>query len=94
MFTFKKFDNRDSNRIIIVDNLGGSYVNVAISLSKYFQKTYYHSVQQNPFPVMSWASVGTGYSEIIVLDSFWDHLDDFDIIIFPDIYFESWGTAW
>lgn len=93
MFTFKKFDNRDSNRIIIVDNLGGSYVNVAISLSKYFQKTYYHSVQQNPFPVMSWASVGTGYSEIIVLDSFWDHLDDFDIIIFPDIYFESWGTA-
>lgn len=92
MFTLKKFDNRNQNRICVVDNLGGSYVNIALTLSKYFQKTYYHTVQQNPFPSITWTEVGSGYPEINVINSFWDRLDDFDIIIFPDIYFASWGS--
>ena len=91
-FSLKKLsDNKNPNRICVVDNIGGCYVNIALHLSKYFSKVYYHTVQQNPFPSKTWTMVGTGYPEITCLNSFWDQLDNFDIIVFPDIYFQSWG---
>ena len=92
MFTFKKFDNKNGYTICIVDNCAGAYVNVAKSLSKYFSKTYYHSVNQNPFPRLSLDNIGTGYDDITRVDEFWGRLDEFDIIVFPDIYFNDWGS--
>lgn len=79
--------------VCIVDNIGGTYLPAAISLSKYFGRTYYYSVTQNPFPRLSLESPGRGYEEIIVINEFWNRLDEFDIVIFVDIYFSDWGEA-
>jgi hypothetical protein len=80
-------------RMCVVDSLGGNYLPQTIELSKHFDKTYYYCAIQNPFPYIAPASVGQGYQEIEVLNEFWNNLDKFDIIIFPDIYFKSWGSA-
>jgi hypothetical protein len=91
-FTLKPIiDNRSPMRVCVVDNLGGSYLPIALHLSKHFQKVYFHSVSQSAFPKLATSKVGTGYSQITVLESFWDHLDSFDIIVFTDLYFSDWG---
>lgn len=79
--------------ICVVDNIGGCYLPSAIKLSQYFNKTYYYSVSQNPFPRLSTEMVGVGYEQIIVINEFWNKLDLFDLIIFTDIYFNDWGQA-
>jgi hypothetical protein len=76
----------------IVDNVAGTYLPIAHRMSDFFSKVYYHSVNQNPFPKASMDSIGRGYDNIHRVDEFWGKLDDFDIIIFPDIYFNDWGS--
>lgn len=75
-----------------VDNVGGSYLPAAIKLSKYFDKMYFTSIYQNPFPYVAPYKVGEGYKEIEVIHDFFNKLEDIDIIIFGDIYFEDWGN--
>jgi len=89
-FNKLKIDNQLS--VCVIDNIGGCYVNVAQALSKVFNKVYYHSVNQNPFPMISMQHIGTGYNNIERVNDFWSNLDLFDIIVFPDIYFKDWGT--
>lgn len=84
--------NKSPLKICVIDNPGGSYLNAAILLSPYFEKTYYHSVNQSPFPHPAISMVGTGYAEIEVLQEFWSNLDSFDICIFPDGGFHDWGN--
>lgn len=79
--------------VCVLDNVGSTYLPAALSLSKYFYKTYYYTCVQNPFPRLSLDTPGKGYKEIIVLHEFWNQLDKFDIIIFTDIYFNDWGEA-
>ena len=88
---FEKYDDLNQNTICVVDNSSGSYVAVAKRLSKFFKKTFYYSVNQSSFPRLSIDSVGTGYDDIERVDEFWGRLNEFDIIIFPDIYFSDWG---
>lgn len=78
--------------VCVVDNIGGCYVNIAQELSKYFKKVYYHSVNQNPFPMLSMSSIGVGYDNIERTNEFWSNLEQYDIVIFPDIYFKDWGN--
>ena len=78
-------------KAIVVDNIGGSYLPVAVNLTKYFD-VYYHSVVQNPFPRMSTCNIGVGYPGITPVKDFWSNIDTWDIFIFPDIYFKDWGT--
>ena len=78
--------------ICICDNVGGSYVNIALEMIPYFKKVYYHSVNQNPFPMLSMSSIGIGFDGLERVNDFWSNLDNFDIILFPDIYFKDWGT--
>ncbi len=85
--------NKSQLRMCFVDNLGGGYLPAAIELSKYFSKTYFHTSYQSPFPYVAPARVGHGYEEIEVITNFWDKLDDIDIVIFGDIYFEDWSVA-
>src|ERR1035437_2175826 len=91
-FSLKKIeDTRNPMRVCVVDNIGGCYLPIAIALSKHFQKVYFHSVNQSSFPRLAVSKVGSGYDEITVLESFWDHLDSFEIIVFADLYFSDWG---
>lgn len=76
--------------VCVVDNIGGIYLNVALKMSEYFSKVYYHCVVQNPFPMLSSCKVGTGFDQIEIIKDFWSNLDNFDIIIFPDIYFSQY----
>lgn len=89
---FKQVKLSSELNICVVDNIGGCYVNVAQALSKFFSKVYYHSVNQNPFPMVSMSSVGTGYENIERVNDFWTNVDTYDIIVFPDIYFKDWGN--
>lgn len=91
ILNFKKYDDRNPLTICVVDNNSGSYVSVAKRLSKFFQKTYYYSCNQSSFPRLSLDNIGRGYDDIERVDEFWGRLDEFDIIIFPDIYFNDWG---
>ncbi len=77
----------------VIDNLGSSYLPQAIALSPYFEKMYYHTSIQSPFPYMAPAMCGQGYDEIEVIQNFWDKIDKIDVFIFPDIYFEDWSVA-
>lgn len=82
---------KPKNSVCVVDNVGGSYLPIAHRLSEHFDKVYYHSINQNPFPRISLDMIGTGYDNIERIDEFWKRLDDFDIIVFPDIYFNDFG---
>lgn len=82
---------KPKNSVCVVDNVGGSYLPIAHRLSEHFDKVYYHSINQNPFPRVSLDMIGTGYDNIERIDEFWKRLDDFDIIVFPDIYFNDFG---
>jgi len=83
---------KSNNSICVCDNSGGSYLPIAQRLAEHFDKVYYYSVNQNPYPRMSLDKIGTGYDNIERVDDFWCRIDDFDVILFPDIYFSDWGT--
>jgi len=85
--------NISNLRICVIDNIGGSYLNIALKLSPYFSKTYYWSNNQSPFPRISLSSVGSGFEQIEVLKTFWDNLDQFDLVVIPDIYFTGYAPA-
>jgi hypothetical protein len=84
---------KKNSSVCVVDNVGGSYLPIAHRLSEHFDCVYYYSVNQNPFPRMALDMVGTGYNNIIRIDEFWKNLDKFEVICFPDIYFNDWGYA-
>lgn len=78
-------------KVCVIDNQGGSYLPIAKHLTKYFD-VYYHSVVQNPYPQQSVCNVGLGYPDIKIVRNFWSNVDNFDLIVFTDIYFKDWGT--
>lgn len=87
-----KFNKVKSNySVCVVDNIGGTFLPIAHRMSDFFERVYYHSVSQSPFPRASMEKIGCGYENIIRLDEFWNNLDKIDIIIFPDLYFNDWG---
>lgn len=79
-------------KLCVIDNAGGNYIPLAIQLSKYFTETGYYSSQQSPFPKLSLSKVATGYKEIEKINDFWSQVDNYDLFLFPDIYFQDWGT--
>lgn len=78
--------------LCVVDNIGGAYLPIAQKMCDCFDTVYYHSVNQNPFPRIAMDMIGTGYDKLKRIDEFWCNLDQFDIIMFPDIYFSDWGS--
>lgn len=85
---YRKLD-KTKTKVIVIDNIGGLYIPIAQHLTQYFD-VYYHSVSQNPFPHMSYCEVGIGY-DFKIVENFWNNINNFDIFIFPDIYFKDWG---
>lgn len=82
---------KQKKKLVVIDSIGGCYLNIAQELSKYFE-VFYYSKYSNPFPMISFASIGSGYSNIRVVDNFWSNVDMFDIFLFPDIYSKDMGT--
>lgn len=76
--------------VCVVDNVAGCYFNIAMELSKYFTVGYF-SKYSHPFPMISMSKVGVGYDNIKIVNNFWKELDNYDIILFPDIYSQDIG---
>lgn len=88
---FKQINKGQS--LCVVDNTGGAYLPIAQKMCDCFDKVYYHSTYKNPFPHLAMESIGTGYPKLESTMKFWSRLDDFDIILFPDIYREDEGAG-
>ena len=50
---FNEIKQKKSNRVMVVDNVGGAYLPIAIRLSEHFDNVGYYSVNQSPFPRMA-----------------------------------------
>lgn len=68
----------------VVDH--GMYVNVALKLSEDFGKVYYYTPWEGAFPKSNDTLPGFGYKEFERINRFWDKVDEFDLIVFTDIY--------
>jgi len=64
----------------------GTFVSMAIKLSEYFGKVYYHSPWQSSFPKSNAMLIGKGIPEIERVDDFYDIVDDVDLFVFPDVH--------
>jgi hypothetical protein len=73
-----------SKSVLVYDY--GTFVEFAITLSKHFGKTYYHSPWESSFPKSNDVLVGYGLPGIERVNSFFDVVNDVDLFVFPDIY--------
>jgi predicted RNase H-like HicB family nuclease len=62
----------------------GTFVGVAERLAKDFGKVMYYSPWQSSFPKKGLTMIGEGLPGITRINSFFDHLDEADMIVFPD----------
>lgn len=73
------------NKIVcIVDQ--GLFVELAVTLSKSFKKTFYYSPWEAPFPKSNALLVGEGIPGVTRIRSIWNHIDEIDLFVFPDVY--------
>ena len=84
--------NKSKLKVCIYDLPGSSYLPQALKLAPYFEKAYYYVDYKSPFPLIAPQKPGTGYPQIEVITEFWANLDNFDLVIFPDIYSKDIGT--
>jgi hypothetical protein len=68
--------------VCVVDH--GEFVDLAKWLEQYFSRVLYMTPWQCASPNSNQCMVGCGVVEKI--ESIWDHLDEIDLFIFPDIY--------
>ena len=63
----------------------GTFVGIAERLARDFGKVYYFSPWKSSFPQKKLVCIGEGLENIERVNSFWDYVDDADIIFFPDV---------
>lgn len=68
----------------VVDH--GLFVEMARVLGKDFGRTLYYTPWQDGYPSSNPLMVGEGVEEIERIPSFWEHLPEIDIFVFPDVY--------
>jgi hypothetical protein len=80
----------------VVDN--GLFTSLAQLLTKDFGQVMYASPWVCAFPTTNMLTIGDGISGVKRIDSIWEHIDDIDLFVFPDIndgelqlYLESIG---
>jgi len=79
----------------------GTFVPVAVRLARDFKKVYYHYPEwKTGFPQLKGVYFGEGYDNVEFIEDFWDHVNEIDVFIFPDVldadkqqYLRSIGKA-
>lgn len=74
-----------SDKCICVVDMG-LFCSWATTLSKKFGRTLLHVPWQDGFPKSTKYSVGEGLPGVEKIDDIWDHLDEIDCFMFPDVY--------
>lgn len=65
----------------------GLFVELAVTLTKWFGKVYYFMPwQASAFPKSNSLLVGTGLPGLHIVRYLWDIVDDVDLFVFPDVY--------
>ena len=64
----------------------GLFSSWAEKMTQYFGRVLYYMPFKSAFPRTQQYVVGTGYSGVERITDFWDHVDDVDIFMFPDVY--------
>lgn len=67
----------------------GLYTHIAEKLADDFGQVLYFADWRSAFPYSGRAHIGLGLKDITVVRNPWDHVDDADLIVFPDVYFSS-----
>lgn len=71
--------------VCVVDN--GLFVSIAEKLSESFRRVLYWMPWVNGFPKSNQLIVGEGIEGIERIRYLWDHVDEVDLFVFPDVYF-------
>ena len=65
----------------------GLFVELAVTLTKYFGKVFYHFPwQASAFPRSNSKMVGQGFPGVTVAERLWDIVDEVDCFVFPDVF--------
>ncbi len=76
-----------SNRTVLVIDQG-LYAHVAEKLAESFGRVlYYCNGWRSAFPVSERFNIGAGIDGVERISNPWEHMDDADLIVFPDTYF-------
>lgn len=70
--------------VLVYDN--GLFVELAIRLARDFKRVLYYMPWKNAFPRLGSAQIGEGIEEIERVYDLWEHEDEVDLWIFPDVY--------
>lgn len=83
----------------------GLFATWAQKLTEYFGRVLYYCPFKSAFPRSNQYVIGTGLDGVERIVNFWDHLDEVDLFVFPDVYdgdlqehlrslgFPVWGSA-
>ena len=65
----------------------GLFVELAVTLTQYFGKVFYHFPwQASAFPRSNSKVVGKGLSGLVLVERLWDIVDEVDCFVFPDVF--------
>ncbi len=69
--------------VLVYDN--GLFLPLALKLSESFGRTLYYSPWENSYPVLNDCVIGDGFENVERVDDIFEHLDEFDLVVFPDV---------
>ena len=68
----------------LIDN--GLFLPLALKLAPSFNRMIYWTEWQEGFPTINKRVIGDGFQDIERVDDVWEHKNEIDVFIFPDIY--------
>lgn len=74
-----------SKSVLIADN--GLFTEIAPRLAREFGEVKFFSPWASAYPKAGHAHIGVGLPGVKRILSFWDHVPDTDLVVFPDLYF-------
>ena len=77
-------ENLKSKCVLIWDS--GLFIEIAIRLAKDFGRVLYFCPWTEAFPTGKALLIGHGVKEIERVEEPWSHMDDVDLVVFPDVY--------
>ena len=80
-------ENLRSKSVLVADN--GLFAELAPRLARDFGEVKYFMPWTSAYPKAAAAHVGLGLEGVERVATFWDHVPDADLVVFPDIYFSD-----